>query len=80
MDARDGGALACTCVEARDCVAAYSAGAVTCFAVAGRVKALAGVRGQQGAVDGLGPGARFTGAYGVAVSAAGAATAAAFFR
>ena len=71
MDARDGGRLACTCVEARDCVAGYSAGVVSCFAVAGLVKTVAGVHEQRGAVDGVGPAACFFGAYGVAVNAAG---------
>ena len=71
MDARDGGRLACTCVEARDCVAGYSAGVVSCFAVAGLVKTVAGVHGQQGAEDGVGPAARFYGEHGVAVSAVG---------
>jgi hypothetical protein len=71
MGARDGGRLACTCVEARDCVAGYSGGVVSCFAVAGLVKTVAGIDGQAGAEDGVGPAARFYGAYGVAVNAAG---------
>ena len=71
IDARDGGRLACTCVEARDCVAGYSVGVVSCFAAAGLVKTMAGVYRQEGAVDGLGPAARFDGANGVAVNAAG---------